>query len=78
VTVRALVVEDERKMAALLRRGLVEEGYAADVSRTGRDAIEMAGQSEYDVIVLDVMLPDLDGLGVCRALRAASGRRSSC
>jgi two-component system OmpR family response regulator len=69
VTVRALVVEDERKMAALLRRGLVEEGYAADVSRTGRDAIEMAGQSEYDVIVLDVMLPDLDGLGVCRALR---------
>ena len=63
------MVEDERKMAALLRRGLVEEGYAADVSPTGRDAIEMAGQSEYDVIVLDVMLPDLDGLGVCRALR---------
>jgi two-component system, OmpR family, response regulator len=69
VIVRALVVEDERKMAALLRRGLVEEGYAADVSRTGRDAIEMARQSEYDVIVLDLMLPDLDGLGVCRALR---------
>ena len=66
---RALVVEDERKMAALLRRGLVEEGYAADVSRTGRDAIEMARASDYDVIVLDVMLPDLDGLGVCRALR---------
>ena len=63
------MVEDERKMAALLRRGLVEEGYAADVSPTGRDAIEMAGQSEYDVIVLDVMLPDLDGLGVCRTLR---------
>jgi two-component system OmpR family response regulator len=69
VIVRALVVEDERKMAALLRRGLVEEGYAADVTRTGRDAIEMARESAYDVIVLDVMLSDLDGLGVCRALR---------
>lgn len=56
-------------MAALLRRGLVEEGYAADVTRTGRDAIEMARESTYDVIVLDVMLSDLDGLGVCRALR---------
>ena len=66
---RALVVEDERKMAALLRRGLVEEGYAADVTRTGRDAIEMARESAYDVIVLDVMLSDMDGLGVCRALR---------
>jgi two-component system, OmpR family, response regulator len=67
--VRALVVEDERKMAALIRRGLVEEGYAADVARTGRDAIAMGQATAYDVIVLDVMLPDLDGLGVCRALR---------
>jgi two-component system, OmpR family, response regulator len=71
VTVRALVVEDERKMAALLRRGLVEEGYAADVARTGRDAIDMARAAAYDVIVLDVMLPDLDGLGVCRELRSS-------
>jgi two-component system OmpR family response regulator len=67
--VRALVVEDERKMAALIRRGLVEEGYAADVARTGEDAIQMARATAYDVIVLDVMLPDLDGLGVCRELR---------
>ena len=49
-------------MVALLRRGLVVEGYAADVTRTGRDAIEMARESAYDVIVLDVMLSDLDGL----------------
>jgi two-component system OmpR family response regulator len=67
--VRALVVEDERKMAALIRRGLVEEGYAADVARTGEDAIAMARATAYDIIVLDVMLPDLDGLGVCRELR---------
>jgi two-component system OmpR family response regulator len=68
--VRALVVEDDRKMAALLRRGLAEEGYAADVARTGEEAIDLARTTTYDVIVLDVMLPDLDGLGVCRALRA--------
>jgi two-component system, OmpR family, response regulator len=69
--VRALVVEDERKMAALLRRGLVEEGYAADVARTGGDALDMGRATAYDVIVLDVMLPDLDGFDVCRELRSS-------
>jgi two-component system, OmpR family, response regulator len=68
--VRALVVEDGPKMAALVRRGLVEEGYAADVAGTGEDAIWMARSTAYDVIVLDVMLPGLDGFGVCRELRA--------
>jgi two-component system OmpR family response regulator len=67
--VRALIVEDEVKMAALLRRGLGEEGYAADVARTGDDAIWMAQASEYDAIVLDVMLPGVDGFAVCRRLR---------
>jgi two-component system, OmpR family, response regulator len=67
---RALVVEDELKMAALLRRGLVEEGYAADVARTGEDAIDMARATPYDAIVLDVMLPGLGGIEVCRELRA--------
>jgi two-component system OmpR family response regulator len=67
---RALVVEDELKMAALIRRGLVEEGYAADVARTGEDAIDMARATPYDAIVLDVMLPGLGGLEVCRELRA--------
>jgi two-component system, OmpR family, response regulator len=67
---RALVVEDEPKMAALLRRGLVEEGYAADVARTGEDAIDMTRATPYDAIVLDVMLPGLGGFEVCRELRA--------
>jgi two-component system, OmpR family, response regulator len=71
VTVRALVVEDEEKMAALIRRGLLEEGYAADIARTGEDALWMARATPYDVIVLDVMLPGRDGLSVCRELREA-------
>ena len=68
---RALVVEDELKMAALLRRGLVEEGYAADIARTGEDAIDMARATPYDTIVLDVMLPGVDGFDVCRQLRTS-------
>jgi two-component system OmpR family response regulator len=68
---RALVVEDELKMAALIRRGLVEEGYAADVARTGEEALWMAGATPYDAIVLDVMLPGRSGLEVCRSLRAS-------
>jgi two-component system OmpR family response regulator len=66
---RALVVEDELKMAALIRRGLVEEGYAADVARTGEEALWMARATPYDAIVLDVMLPGRNGLDVCRSLR---------
>jgi two-component system, OmpR family, response regulator len=69
--VRALVVEDELKMATLLRRGLVEEGYAADVAGSGEEALRMARSTAYDAIVLDVMLPGLDGFGVCRELRAS-------
>jgi two-component system, OmpR family, response regulator len=67
--VRALVVEDELKMAVLLRRGLTEEGYAADIARTGDEALWMARAAAYDVIVLDVMLPGRDGFAVCRELR---------
>ena len=67
---RVLVVEDDPKMGALLRRGLVEEGHAADVARTGDDALWMAQAVEYDAIVLDVMLPGLDGFEACRQLRA--------
>jgi two-component system, OmpR family, response regulator len=71
MTMRVLVVEDELKMASLLRRGLVEEGYAADVARTGTDALWMAQATEYDAIVLDLMLPGIDGVEVCRRLRRA-------
>jgi two-component system OmpR family response regulator len=69
--VRTLIVEDEVKMAGLIRRGLLEEGYAADVASTGEEAVWMAGATEYDVIVLDVMLPGIDGFEVCRRLRGA-------
>src|SRR4029453_6831710 len=58
-------------MAALIRRGLVEEGYAADVAGTGEEALWMARAAPYDAIVLDVMLPGQSGLEVCRALRAS-------
>ena len=68
-TVRILVVEDELKMANLLRRGLLEEGHAVDVAGTGDDALWMARAVEYDALVLDVMLPGLDGFEVCSSLR---------
>jgi two-component system OmpR family response regulator len=67
---RVLVVEDEPKMAGLIRRGLEEEGLAVDVAERGEDAVWMAGSTEYDVVVLDVMLPGLDGFEVCRLIRA--------
>jgi two-component system, OmpR family, response regulator len=66
---RVLVVEDELKMAGLLLRGLSEEGHAADVARTGDDALWMADAVPYDAILLDVMLPGADGFEVCRRLR---------
>jgi two-component system, OmpR family, response regulator len=67
--VRVLVVEDEKKLGELLGRGLREEGYAADVADRGEAALWMARAVEYDAIVLDVMLPGLDGFEVCRRLR---------
>ena len=67
---RVLIVEDEPKMSKLLARGLSEEGHAADVAATGEEALWMAGTERYDVIVLDVMLPGLDGFATCRELRA--------
>ena len=66
---RVLIVEDDVKMAGLLRRGLREEGHAVDVARTGDDAVWMGQSAEYDAIVLDLMLPGLDGASVCRRWR---------
>jgi two-component system, OmpR family, response regulator len=68
---RILVVEDELKMASLIRRGLVEEGHAADVTPKGEDAIWMVEAHPYDVVVLDVMLPGVGGFETCRRLRNA-------
>jgi len=67
---RVLVVEDEVRMAALLRRGLSEEGYAVDVAGDGREAVWRVTEFSYDAVVLDVLLPGLDGFEVCRRLRA--------
>ena len=66
---RILIVEDEVKLASLIRRGLREEGFLADVAIKGEDALWMAGSTEYDALVLDVMLPGIDGLETCRRLR---------
>jgi len=67
---RILIAEDEKKIAEFIRRGLKEEGYAADVAHTGGEAFEMASENPYDLLLLDVMLPVLDGLAVCAKLRA--------
>src|SRR3954470_4295647 len=66
---RVLIVEDEAKMAGLIRKGLRQEGMAADIAGKGEDALWMAGSTDYDAIVLDLMLPGIDGLEVCRRLR---------
>jgi two-component system, OmpR family, response regulator len=67
--VRVLIVEDQPKLAALLARGLREEGHAADIAERGEDAAWMALAARYDAIVLDIMLPGIDGLETCRQLR---------
>ncbi len=68
--IRVLLIEDDRKAAKLLGKGLREEGFVVDVALTGEDGEEQAKVNEYDVIVLDWLLPAKDGIAVCRALRA--------
>jgi two-component system OmpR family response regulator len=68
---RVLVVEDETRMARLLKRGLEEEGHAVDVAGDGPDGLWMATENPYAAIVLDIMLPGFDGFEVCRRLREA-------
>ncbi|TDV60789.1 heavy metal response regulator transcription factor [Pseudomonas sp. LP_7_YM] len=67
---RVLIIEDEEKTADYLHRGLTEQGYTTDVARDGIEGLHMALENEYAVIILDVMLPGIDGYGVLRALRA--------
>jgi two-component system, OmpR family, response regulator len=71
---RILLVEDQPKLARLLQQGLREEQIAADVAATGADGVWMATERPYDVLVLDVMLPDIDGLEVCRRVRSVDDR----
>ena len=67
--VRLLVVEDTPKMAVLLQRAFREDGYAVDVQASGSDAVWMASECDFDAVILDVGLPDIDGFDVCRQLR---------
>ncbi|HEX5732335.1 MAG TPA: response regulator transcription factor [Blastocatellia bacterium] len=67
---RILIVEDEQKMAAFIKRGLEEEGAAVDVAADGEDGLFQATAGNYDLIILDISLPRLDGLEVCRRLRS--------
>ena len=66
---RVLVVEDEHRISAYVKRGLEEAGYAVDAVFTGPEALEWADAAPYDAIVLDILLPGMDGLSVCRELR---------
>lgn len=68
---RVLVVEDERRLAQVVRRVLEEEGHNVDLAYDGEEAISLAMDGSYDVIVLDVLLPKVDGVEVCRSLRRA-------
>src|SRR5689334_514535 len=71
---RVLIVEDEAKLAGIVHRGLRAAGHAADVAGRGEDAIWMAAATEYSAILLDVMLPGIDGVETCRRLRAGGVR----
>lgn len=71
---RILLVEDERRMAELLKRGLSEEGHAVTVAADGREGLRVAEAGPFDLIVLDVMLPGLDGFTVAKRLRAGHNR----
>jgi two-component system copper resistance phosphate regulon response regulator CusR len=67
---RILVVEDERKIAEFVRKGLMAEGYAVDTAADGEEGRFLAGTGDYDLIILDLRLPKMDGLTLCRTLRA--------
>lgn len=67
---RILVVEDEKKIAGFIKRGLKEEGYAVDVAADGDEGYELASVNDYDLIILDIMLPKCDGVTLCKKLRS--------
>lgn len=71
---KLLVVEDENKTADYVRQGLMEAGFVVDLARTGLDGHHMAMTEAYDLIILDVMLPDIDGWRILQAVRAAGNQ----
>jgi len=70
ITMRILLVEDERNMASFIKRGLEEERYVVDVAPNGEKALFLAETNPYDLIILDIMLPDTNGFSICKDLRA--------
>jgi heavy metal response regulator len=71
---RVLLIEDERRISTYVKRGLEEDGYAVDAVYTGREALDWAEAASYDLIILDILLPEMDGLSVCRELRKRGDR----
>ena len=71
---RILIIEDERKISANIKRALEEEGYAVDAAYTGREGLDWAMSAHYDVILLDILLPEMDGIAVCKELRVLDNR----
>jgi len=69
---RVLIVEDQSNVSNYVKRALEEQGYAVDLARTGQEALDWAEIVHYDLIVLDIMLPEIDGITVCRRLRSQS------
>jgi DNA-binding response OmpR family regulator len=67
---RVLIVEDQPNVSNYVKRALEEQGYAVDLARTGREALDWAEAVEFDLIVLDILLPEMDGIAVCRRLRS--------
>ena len=67
---RVLIVEDQPNVATYLKRALTEQGYAVDIAKTGQEALDWASVVTFDLILLDLMLPEIDGIAVCRRLRA--------
>lgn len=65
-----LIVEDDIKITNFLKKGLTEEGYSVDISHTGDEALYLAGVNQYDLILLDIMLPNIDGISFCKLIRA--------
>ena len=72
--VRLLLAEDDPRMRAIVRRGLAEEGHAVEAAATGPEAVDLAGAGQFDVLILDLMLPGFDGVEVVRRLRAQGDR----
>ena len=66
---RVLIIEDEDKIASFIKRGLKEEGYSVDIAGDGEEGYFLATTQEYDLIILDLMLPKMDGLSLCRRMR---------